>query len=235
VILVNGARISNFAEVRDIPTEAIARVEILPEEVALKYGYRADQKVVNLVLRRRFRATTAEGGYKFPTQGGGGDTADIHANVLHILRDNRFMVDVQGQQPERAVRERAQHRPAALRRRLSQPDPRTEHLVAQHGFQPSDQERRVRHGQRQSGLHSRHELAGPEHPGLSGPLRRQSDSVTGHLGGGLLGAIKGWRWALTGNAEISDSDSTTERVDQRRRLQGLLQARHRHPPTRSST
>jgi outer membrane cobalamin receptor len=51
VLLLNGQRISGFRELRDIPTEAIVRVEILPEEVALKYGYRADQKVVNIVLR----------------------------------------------------------------------------------------------------------------------------------------------------------------------------------------
>ncbi len=59
VLLLNGQRISGFRELRDIPTEAISRVEILPEEVALKYGYSADQKVVNIVLRQRFRSTTA--------------------------------------------------------------------------------------------------------------------------------------------------------------------------------
>ena len=57
VLLLNGQRISSFRELRDIPTEAIQRVEILPEEVALKYGYRADQRVVNIVLRQRFRST----------------------------------------------------------------------------------------------------------------------------------------------------------------------------------
>ena len=62
VLLLNGQRISGFRELRDIPTEAIQRVEILPEEVALKYGYRADQKVVNIVLRQRFRSTTAQVG-----------------------------------------------------------------------------------------------------------------------------------------------------------------------------
>src|SRR3954451_4068246 len=59
VLLLNGQRISSFRELRDIPTEAIQRVEILPEEVALKYGYRADQRVVNIVLRQRFRSTVA--------------------------------------------------------------------------------------------------------------------------------------------------------------------------------
>ena len=41
VLLLNGRRISGPGEMRDIPTEAIQRVEILPEEVALKYGYTA--------------------------------------------------------------------------------------------------------------------------------------------------------------------------------------------------
>src|SRR6476620_922056 len=70
VLLLNGQRISGFRELRDIPTEAIQRVEILPEEVALKYGYRADQKVVNMVLRQRFRSTTAQAGAGAATDGG---------------------------------------------------------------------------------------------------------------------------------------------------------------------
>lgn len=53
VVLLNGRRISSFSEIRDIPTEAILRVDILPEEVSLKYGYSADQRVVNIVLRDR--------------------------------------------------------------------------------------------------------------------------------------------------------------------------------------
>ena len=59
ILLLNGLRISSFRELRDLPTEAIQRVEILPEEVALKYGYRADQRVVNIILRRRFRTDAA--------------------------------------------------------------------------------------------------------------------------------------------------------------------------------
>src|SRR4051795_5022164 len=70
VLLLNGQRISSFREMRDIPTEAILRVEILPEEVALKYGYRADQRVVNIVLRQRFRSTAAELGANIATDGG---------------------------------------------------------------------------------------------------------------------------------------------------------------------
>ncbi|RYD95316.1 MAG: TonB-dependent receptor, partial [Sphingomonadales bacterium] len=94
VVLLNGRRISSFSEIREMPTEAIERVDILPEEVALKYGYRADQKVINIVLRRRFRAITTEIEPRLPTGGGfAGGKADI--NILKISRDKRVNLDVQ--------------------------------------------------------------------------------------------------------------------------------------------
>ncbi|MCJ8191256.1 TonB-dependent receptor plug domain-containing protein [Sphingomicrobium aestuariivivum] len=70
ILLVDGRRISGFRELRDLPAEAIERVDILPEEVALKYGYRADQRVVNFVLRENFFSTTLETEARFPTAGG---------------------------------------------------------------------------------------------------------------------------------------------------------------------
>ena len=70
ILLLNGQRISGFRELRDLPPEAIQRMEILPEEVALKYGYAADQRVVNIILRRRFNSTTAELRGKGATDGG---------------------------------------------------------------------------------------------------------------------------------------------------------------------
>ena len=70
ILLLNGLRISSFRELRDLPTEAIQRVEILPEEVALKYGYRADQRVVNIILRRRFRSTAVRAEGRTATEGG---------------------------------------------------------------------------------------------------------------------------------------------------------------------
>ena len=72
--------------------EAILRADILPEEVALKYGYPADQRVMNLVLRPRFRAIIAEGGYKTSTEFEGGDTADIHANLFTVFDGKRLLV-----------------------------------------------------------------------------------------------------------------------------------------------
>ena len=70
VLLLDGQRISGFRELRDLPPEAIERMEILPEEVALKYGYAADQRVVNIVIRRRFNSTSIEAGTTIATEGG---------------------------------------------------------------------------------------------------------------------------------------------------------------------
>jgi len=93
VILVNGRRISSFNEVQNIPTEAILRIDILPEEVSLKYGYSANQRVVNIVLRRRFHATTVEAIAGGPTEGGE-VTEQAEVDMLHIRRDDRLNLDL---------------------------------------------------------------------------------------------------------------------------------------------
>jgi uncharacterized membrane protein YgcG len=97
VVLLNGQRISSFREISGIPPEAITRVEILPEEVALQFGFRPDQRVVNIVLRQRFRAFTAElsdrvataGGYAAPT---------ARAGLLRIGRQDRWNVELEAGQ-----------------------------------------------------------------------------------------------------------------------------------------
>ncbi|ADG10064.1 TonB-dependent receptor [Caulobacter segnis] len=88
VVLLNGRRISGPGEMRDIPTEAIQRVEILPEEVALKYGYTADQKVVNIVLRQRFRASTVEATVGGSTAGGQA-SEQLNWSQLRLNREGR--------------------------------------------------------------------------------------------------------------------------------------------------
>lgn len=93
VILLNGKRISSFSEISDLPSEAVARVDILPEQVALSYGYAPTQKVVNIVLRQRFRAELAElrGG---TTTGGGRENGKAEAGILRIRGDNRFTLNL---------------------------------------------------------------------------------------------------------------------------------------------
>ncbi|MBR0553104.1 TonB-dependent receptor [Stakelama marina] len=102
VVLLNGQRISSFREIRDLPTEAIERVDILPEEVALKYGYRADQRVVNFVLRDHFRAYTADLDGKVATAGGWSD-GEAEANYVAINGDQRLNVDLEAERTNKLL------------------------------------------------------------------------------------------------------------------------------------
>lgn len=96
VVLIDGRRISGFQEIRDLPTEAIQRVDILPEEVALKYGYRADQKVVNFVLRKRFRAATVELADRLATAGGR-NAPQAELDLLKLARGGRMNLHLEYQ------------------------------------------------------------------------------------------------------------------------------------------
>jgi hypothetical protein len=92
VILISGRR-SSMNEVRDLPTEAIERIDILPEEVALQYGYGATQKVINFVLRSRFQAVTTVLEGQMPTAGGN-FTGSGNVNILKLNRNGRVTLDV---------------------------------------------------------------------------------------------------------------------------------------------
>lgn len=94
IVLLDGRRIGGFGEIRDLPTEAILRVDILPEEVALSYGYRADQRVVNIVLRPRFRSYNAELEFGGPTAGGSSEF-EVEAGVVRITRGERTNIDAE--------------------------------------------------------------------------------------------------------------------------------------------
>lgn len=96
VFLVNGRRISGFREIRGLPSEAIERVQVMPEEVALQFGYRADQRVVNFILKDPFRSLTGEVQLRAPTAGGRSGY-EIDADVLRIDGDNRWSFDIERQ------------------------------------------------------------------------------------------------------------------------------------------
>ncbi|GBF59341.1 hypothetical protein PbB2_03036 [Candidatus Phycosocius bacilliformis] len=87
ILLVNGRRVADFSEIRAIPVRAIRRVEVYPEDVALRYGFPADQKVVNLILFGSFsiRGVTI----------GVGQAADAERDTLDVILDST-RIDGQG-------------------------------------------------------------------------------------------------------------------------------------------
>lgn len=93
VILVNGVRIANFRELRSYPPEAIEKFEVFPEEVALQYGYSADQRVINVILKRNFASREVEAEYGQPWDGGF-STQQVDATYVMINGPSRFNANV---------------------------------------------------------------------------------------------------------------------------------------------
>ena len=124
-------------------------MDILPEEVALKYGYRADQRVVNVVLRPRFRAATAEAEGGVPTAGGRVDT-DVDLEALRIDGDGRLSPRGRARALHRAAGKRARpdHRRDARPAPLHHPAARDRDPVAERHLQPPGLRQGLRHAER---------------------------------------------------------------------------------------
>lgn len=89
VVLINGQRIGNFREMRNFPQEAIRRVEVLSEEVALRFGFPANTRVVNMILKDNFSSRTVEAETAMPTRGGF-QTYEVEATTLRINGPQRL-------------------------------------------------------------------------------------------------------------------------------------------------
>ncbi|GGY41970.1 TonB-dependent receptor [Parvularcula lutaonensis] len=93
VVLLNGRRISGFREIGRYPPEALARVEILPEEAALAYGFNADQRVINFILKPNVIVRAAEGQVQ-TRQAGGNATTQASLQRLSVDGSKRFSIDL---------------------------------------------------------------------------------------------------------------------------------------------
>lgn len=213
IVLINGVRASGFAEIRDIPTEAILRTDILPEEVALKYGYRADQRVINFVLRPRFQAFTSEVAARGTTDGGR-EGADLGGNWLRIQRDDRLQFDLKARREEglleserRIVGANGQPNIDAAFRSLS---PTVDQLTANAVLaKPLSEGASFTVNGTIDDTRQRSLLGLRPSPAGSIPLRRDIDSREARLSGLLQGTRSGWRWSSSLNAERGDSTTET--------------------------
>jgi len=93
IVLINAQRVSGFRELRNIPPEAIVRVEIFPEEVALQYGFKPDQRVINFILKDNFQSASSNGSYGLSTSGGY-NTSNISATYTKFSKKTRFNADI---------------------------------------------------------------------------------------------------------------------------------------------
>ena len=244
ILLLNGQRISGFRELRDLPPEAIERMEILPEEVALKYGYAADQRVVNIVLRRRFNSTSAELRGRGATDGGYvSGQADATRLIIADGARTSFNFHAEGNSPLYENERDLLLQPTAPDTDAIDPRPfRT--LVAPHtDFRVSGTHNRTILGDVSATINLEAERdAGKSRFGVptgtlddggteivrafpdDAPLTRTSRTDSLRLGTALNTQRGKWRLSSTGNAELNHSITRTDNGADLRDLQSRLNA-----------
>jgi len=94
VVLVNGVRIASFRELGSYPPEAIEKVEVFSEEVAQRFGYSPDQRVVNIILKPNFSSRVVELEYGQP-YAGGYSTQQGEVTYLTINGANRLNLNLE--------------------------------------------------------------------------------------------------------------------------------------------
>ena len=233
VLLLNGQRISGFQEVRDLPPEAIERLEILPEEVALKYGYAADQRVVNIVLRQRFRSTTTRADAGVATAGGyangvaeasrlligtkGRTNLTVHAEGNSALTESERDIALQQGATGAQGFDPRDFRTLRGSQRIIRATGNFNRTVL--GDASATLTTEVSHTQGRSlfGVPSAVITIPANSPfaaeGTSatqsfpafGPLTRNSSTDAAHLGLSVNGQKQRWRYSVTGNADLSNS------------------------------
>jgi len=243
IVLVNGRRVSGFQEIRNYPPEAIERVDILPEEVALRYGYRADQRVINFVLRDRFRSVTLELDPTVATRGGWSEL-ELEAGTLSVAGKRRLSLEGEYQrqtmlrESSRQIVGEPDEDPAQVARNAGQrsllPESDRVELGGTWANEIADGvdasiNARFEAG-RQRSLNGLPQTA-LESGAAADPLERVASNWNGRLGTAWNGRLGDWRWSFTGFYDLSDSETRTERdvgeeirTDRADNLQGLGQA-----------
>ncbi|UYY57151.1 TonB-dependent receptor [Sphingomonas sp. S2-65] len=212
VTLLNGRRVSSFAEIAEIPAEAIERIEVFPEELALKYGYLANQKVVNIVTFERFSTQIGQISSALSTEGGY-NAERVQSNYFSIRGDTR--VDVSAQYNRAASllesnRDLAQLGDITGAGKFRTLLPGIEQLTL-NGIISGNLLNDI-----SSTLGARIEANDSNSLlglGSNGPLVRDTDTHTVHVGTTLGGRIGQWMWSFTGNYERTITDTVTDTND----------------------
>ncbi len=216
LVLLNGHRVSSYRELRDIPIEAVSRVDILPEEVALKYGYPPDQKVVNVVLQRRFGETVAQlAGNTASHEGYTGGSGDVTRIVLAPDRRTNLNVHagtediLRGAQRE-LVEQQYESSGTGVTGLLLPPELGVRGTGTINQQLPGDVESTLNF----EADHSNGHLLSGLSEQLPAQLRRNTVDDRLHVGGMLAGDQKQWHWNVTTNGDLEHDRTSTSDLGQ---------------------
>lgn len=215
VILLNGRRIGSFREVQGLASEAILRVEVFPESTALQYGYSADQRVINFILKDKFRAITTEITAGTAAEGEQ-SRGELELGVLNIGAKGRLSIngEVSSQnsvtEAERGVRRAASPASSAFRTLLPETSAAELGISYNRNFGKSmgatfDLRFDSNESQSLLGL----ALSPTGLPVANAPIERNSKVDTSRAAVTVNGTTAGWQWTATGSADQTKSDTKT--------------------------
>ena len=241
IVLINGQRTSGFREIRDLPPEAIRTVQVFPEELALRYGYSADERVVNFILKDQYTGVSVSGEYGIPTAGGQG-RSEIETTVTHIGKNDRMNINLEWQNNTAITESERDIIQDAAGDLVNLGDYRT--LVA-----PSDNVELNANYSRSFDNGMSLSLNGgyiyDKSIGLQGlpngtldvagnpmfryfteygPLRRVQETNTAQAGLTLNGSLSDWRWSLTSDYTREQVNTDTDRSGDTSALQAAIDA-----------
>ncbi len=210
MLLLNGRRISGFDEIADYPTEAIERLEVFTEEVALDYGFPADRKVVNVVTFNPFSSRNAYATFEGPTDGGGAK-GGVNGRYLHIAGRSRYALRLGYDRSDNLLESQRNitEPPSAFGHgRYRTLLPASRQITANGSFSnyvfgsiPVSIKASVISTRTDS-------LLGP---GPNHPTHQVVDGLATSLGATASGRLRRWQWFSTAGFESSRSDSVTDR------------------------
>ncbi|MGA9581140.1 MAG: hypothetical protein WBR13_04115 [Allosphingosinicella sp.] len=209
IVLLNGRRIANFEEIAGFPTEAIERLEVFPEELALQYGFAANRKVVNLVTFDPFTSKNVAVSFGVPTAGGRSNVA-ANGRYLRLVGASRFSLSLGFDRATRVLEsERDLVQPAEAlsqaRFRTLLPDSRQWTLNGSFSKEIFTDTPLTLTGNATSAR--KDSLLGL---GVSGPLRQKLVDRAASMGATLSGRLPGWFWFSRTNYNIAISDALTD-------------------------
>ncbi len=223
VFLVNGQRISNFREMRRYPPEAIRKVEVLPEEVAVQFGYPPDQRVINFILKPSFASREVEGEFGMPVRGGY-SAQELEASILNITGPRRVNASIDYSRKgaltegERGIVQSVPTDPAVAAAGLDPADYRT--LVSREESIEANATLTQGFGEMGRGgqLTLNGQVSRVVRDSLSGidpitldPIDRHTATDTYALGTAYNTLLGDWRLSATVDANRTDSDSRIDR------------------------
>ena len=89
IYLLNAQRVSGFQEIGSLPPEALEKIEVLPEQTALRFGFPPTRRVINFITKRRFRQMELRASAGTLTRGGS-STEKANAGLTRLRDDSRL-------------------------------------------------------------------------------------------------------------------------------------------------